>query len=194
MAVKELTALLQKQNQWKDLTICDVVLLWGPETVRDRDTRWNEIHKVGWAMFFQKYEDWQGWKGQPINGEIGPDCVFGKEGKLGKVSRGKTPLTKSFSDAKDHSLISVGWCHTMKRVKKGQTKETDVLFPTFDVGIHCVCLFKHPFINCFVGSHHLTHNSRIWAWSLSDISPRLWSLKPGIHPWIPFHPNSPQVP
>lgn len=145
-------------------------------------------------MYFQKYGGWQRWKGQPINCEMGPDCVFGKEGKLAQVSREKTPRTKSFSDAKNHNLISVGWDHIMKGVKKGQKKETDVLFPTFDVGICCLCLPKPPFTNCSVQSHHPIPNSRAWIWSLSDSSPRLGSLKPGIHPWIPFHPNSPQVP
>lgn len=35
---------------------------------------------------------------------MGTDCVFGKEGKLGQVSRDGITLIKSLSGTKDHNL------------------------------------------------------------------------------------------
>lgn len=53
--------------------------------------------------------------------------MFGKEGKLGQLRRGETPLTKSSSAAKDHNLIEVGWALTMEG-SWGKAKEGDRCF------------------------------------------------------------------
>lgn len=54
ISVKGLTVLLWKESQERDLTICEVILLLGPEIVRTEDAQRREIHgaigKVEWAM------------------------------------------------------------------------------------------------------------------------------------------------
>lgn len=45
IVVKELTVLLWKQSQERHLTICEVVLLWGPEIVRVKGAQKREIYK-----------------------------------------------------------------------------------------------------------------------------------------------------
>lgn len=96
--------------------------------------------------------------------------VFGKEGKSEQLSKEETPLTKSFSDAKDHNNISRMGPH-LKGVRKGQRKETHVLFLTFDVHICCLCpsSIHLPWLSC--GSTEQLKS--FWQFSLV-MKPETW--------------------
>lgn len=54
ISVKGALCFVEEESQERDLTICEVVLLWGPEIVRTEETQRGEIYgdvgKVGRAM------------------------------------------------------------------------------------------------------------------------------------------------